>query len=78
LQSERDALVTAHGEAEARLTSSEQRLRLLLESEPECVKLHTCDGSVLEMNPAGLAMMDARSADQVIGRSIFSFIAEEH
>ncbi|WP_374340386.1 nitrogen regulation protein NR(II) [Methyloversatilis sp.] len=78
LQSERDALVTAHGEAEARLTSSEQRLRLLLESEPECVKLHTCDGSVLEMNPAGLAMMDARSAGQVIGRSIFSFIAEEH
>lgn len=78
LQSERDALASAHRQAEARLTSSEQRLRLLLESEPECVKMHTCDGKVLEMNPAGLAMVDAQSADQVIGRSIFSLVADEH
>lgn len=61
--------------AEERLAEKENRLRLIIESEPECVKLQALDGKLLEMNPAGLALVDADSVEQVIGSSVYRFIA---
>jgi two-component system cell cycle sensor histidine kinase/response regulator CckA len=46
------------------------RLRAILESEPESVKLLACDGTCIEINPAGLAMIEADSASQVIGHDV--------
>src|SRR4029077_15495782 len=46
--------VTERRRAEARLADSEARLRAIIHSEPECVKLMAADGTLLEMNPAGL------------------------
>ena len=43
---------------------SELKLRTVVESEPECVKLLARDGSLLQMNRAGLEMMEADSLEQ--------------
>ena len=41
--------------ANTRLSESEQRLRIIIETEPECVKVVSPQGNLLEMNAAGLA-----------------------
>lgn len=63
--------------AEEQLAESENRLRLIIESEPECVKLQTIDGKLLEMNPAGRALVDADRSEEVVGASVYRFIAPE-
>ena len=60
------------------LSAGESRLRAIFENEPECVKLLALDGTLLEMNPAGLRMIEADSLDQVRGRSIYPLVAAEH
>jgi PAS domain S-box-containing protein len=70
--------ITERKRAEQALTRSESRLRQIIETEPECVKVLGANGSLLEMNPAGLAMIEADSLEQVRGRSIYRYIAPEH
>ena len=65
-------------EAERLLRESEARLRTIIQTEPECVKLLAPDGSLLEMNPAGLRMIEADSLAQVQGRCIYPVVVEEH
>jgi len=62
--------------AEAQLSDSEAFRRMVIEAEPECVKLVSKDCTVLEMNPAGLAMVEADSRDQVIGLSVLGLVVE--
>lgn len=47
---------------------SEARLRSVVEHEPECVKVVDLGGRVLDMNPAGLRMIEAESREEVIGK----------
>jgi len=61
-----------------RLKESENRWRTIVETEPECVKILASDGTLLDMNPAGLAMIGATSAEAVIGQSVYSLIAPEY
>lgn len=61
-----------------KLAHSENLLRTIIESEPECVKLLAKDGTVIEMNPAGLAMIEADSLNQVQGNCIYPVVATEH
>jgi PAS domain S-box-containing protein len=68
----------ARRSAEERLTENQCRLRTIIESEPECVKLQARDGTILEMNPAGLAFSDADQPDQIVGKSVYPLIAPEH
>lgn len=63
-------------EAEMR-RAHEARLRAILDAEPECVKVVGSDGTLLEMNLAGLPMIGARSLDQVIGRCAFELVHED-
>ena len=60
------------------LTASEQRLKSIVETEPECVKVLDTHGNLVEMNPAGLAMVEAGSLDEVRGKPLLSLIAPEH
>ena len=60
-----------------RLTLSEGRLRTIIETEPECVKLLDKDGRLVEMNPAGLDMIAATSLDQVSGHPVLDLVAPE-
>jgi PAS domain S-box-containing protein len=61
-----------------KLAHSENLLRTIIESEPECVKLLAKDGTLLEMNPAGLAMIEADSLNQVQGNCIYPVVATEY
>ena len=45
-----------------RLSESEARYRAIVESTPECVKLVAPDGTLLQMNSAGLRIMEADAA----------------
>lgn len=56
------------------LAASEARLRAVIESEPECVKVISPDGRVLEMNPAGLRMVDAEDRAEVVGRPVIDLV----
>jgi PAS domain S-box-containing protein len=70
--------VTARKRAERDLADRENRLRTILYAEPECVKLVARDGTLIEMNPAGLAMLEADSLGAVVGLDILSVIAPSH
>lgn len=70
--------VTERKRAEEALARSENRLRTIIETEPECVKVLGMDASLLEMNPAGLAIIEADSLEQVRGKSVYEYIAPEH
>ena len=70
--------VTDRRRAEEAAVESERRLRAILDAEPECVKLIDADGRLLEMNPAGLAMIEAESAGEVVGREMCDLVHPEH
>jgi len=42
------------------------------------VKLVGPDGPVLAMNPAGLAMVEVASEEEVVGRSMYDLVCPEH
>ena len=65
-------------QTEARLRESEQRLRTVFESEPECVKVLGPGGELLEMNPAGLAMLEADSVAEAVAHGLLNFVVPEH
>jgi PAS domain S-box-containing protein len=65
-------------EAEEALRQSESHLRAIVEAEPECVAKVACNGDLLQMNPAGLAMIEAESFAEVNGKSVLPLIAPEH
>lgn len=60
------------------LRASEERLRTIFDSEPECVKLLDADGLLLEMNRAGLSMIEADSFDVVANQCVYLLVASSH
>jgi PAS domain-containing protein len=62
----------------ADLRAVQTRLRALIDTEPECVKLLDAQGRLLEMNAAGLRMVEADSADAVIGQCVWGLVVPEH
>lgn len=69
--------VTEHFEIERRLRASEARLRAIVDAEPECVKIVDDKGCLVEMNAAGLAMLEADSLDQVRGADAACLVVPE-
>ncbi|MBI5507082.1 MAG: PAS domain S-box protein [Deltaproteobacteria bacterium] len=59
------------------LCESEQRLRTVFETEPECVKLVARDGRLVEMNRTGIAMLEANSLAEVQERTLLGFVVPE-
>ena len=70
--------ITERKQAEQKLAESELRLKTIIETEPECVKLLAADGTLLQMNRAGLDMIDADSPEQVVGQKMQEMIAPEY
>jgi PAS domain S-box-containing protein len=70
--------VSERRRAEDALRESESRLRTIFETEPECVKLLDAHGRLLDMNPAGLAMIEADSIEVVRGHAVVDVIVPEH
>lgn len=70
--------ITSRISTEKKLADSELRLRTIIETEPECVKLLAEDGTLLEMNRAGLDMIGADKAEDVVGKPIEPLIMPEY
>jgi PAS domain S-box-containing protein len=66
--------ITERKKAEIELAESENRLRTIFNSEPECIKLVSADGELLKINPAGLAMIEAENEEQVLGKNINNLV----
>ncbi len=70
--------ITKRKQDEAKLVESENRLRTIINSEPECIKILDANGHLLQMNPAGLAMIEADSLEQIMGSSVQTIVSHEH
>ncbi|MDP9004522.1 MAG: PAS domain S-box protein, partial [Verrucomicrobiota bacterium] len=69
--------ITERKKSERELRASEARLRAIIDNEPECVKTVSADGHLLEMNAAGLRMIEAESQAQVRGLLVSELIHPE-
>jgi PAS domain S-box-containing protein len=58
-------------------TDSEQRLKAIFENEPECVKITSPKGKIIDMNPSGLRMVEAEDKAVVLGADVYQLIDEE-
>ena len=65
-------------QTELALRQSENRLRAIIDAEPECIQLIARDGTLLEINAEGLAMMEVESADILIGKPVDAVIVPEY
>lgn len=70
--------VTERKKAEKDLVRSKNQLRTILQTEPECVKQLNQKGEVIDMNPAGLAMIEADDLETVKGKSVLGIIGEPY
>ncbi len=61
-------LVLRSSRARRRSEALAEHLRKLVEAEPECVATIDADGRILELNAAGLALVEAEQLDAVRGR----------
>jgi len=56
---------------------AQEHFRAIVETTPECVKIVAANGTLLHMNSAGLRLVGAASAADVIGKSVYALIAPE-
>lgn len=59
------------------LLQQKKLIQKIIDSEPECVKTVSRDGALLDMNPAGLNIIEADSIDDVRYASVYDLIAPE-
>ncbi|MDJ0621180.1 MAG: PAS domain S-box protein [Calothrix sp. MO_192.B10] len=63
---------------ELALRQSENRLRAMIDAEPECIKLIAKDGTLLEINAFGVEIMEVESGDILVGKPIDTAILPEY
>jgi PAS domain S-box-containing protein len=70
--------ITEKKKLQDKIKENELLLRSIIQAEPECVKLIARNGELLEMNKAGLAMIEADDLQQVKGASVYEFVCEPY
>jgi diguanylate cyclase (GGDEF)-like protein/PAS domain S-box-containing protein len=61
------------------LKASEAKLQLILDTEPECVKVMDANGCLVQMNPAGLKMIEAEDdSSLVFGNKADALVVAEY
>ena len=70
--------MTENKKAESALVESENHLRMILQTEPQCIKLLNNNNELIDMNRSGLAMIEADTLDQVKMKSIINIINEPY
>ncbi len=63
---------------EEELRKTRNYLHSIIETEPACLKLLSPEGALLDMNRAGLAMIQADSLDQVRGNPVAGLLLPEY
>ncbi|HYB99975.1 MAG TPA: PAS domain S-box protein [Candidatus Limnocylindrales bacterium] len=71
------AIIVQRRRAENYMRRSEERLRAVVETTPACIKVVAPDGTLVDMNTAGLSMVDAERPEDVIGRCVYDLMTEE-
>jgi PAS domain S-box-containing protein len=66
--------ITLQRITELKLAESENRLHTIIQTEPECIKLLGPNCELLDMNPAGLAMMEAEDISELLGKSVLNLV----
>jgi PAS domain S-box-containing protein len=69
--------ITARKQEEEERLKRETLLSLMLQTGPGCIKRVASDGTLLQMNPAGLRMIEMDEED-AIGRCVFDVVTPEH
>ncbi|MBI5373590.1 MAG: PAS domain S-box protein [Sphingobacteriales bacterium] len=64
--------------AQRKIEESEIRLRTILDTDPECIKLIDKDGCFMDINKAGLQMLEAEQVGEILGLRVLPFIGEKH
>jgi len=67
-----------HTKTDAANTTIEARLRAVLDNNPEFVAVFSPKGDCIEINRAGLAMLEAESIEQIRARGACSFLLPEY
>ena len=67
------AMAVERKRAEAALRASEEQYRRLVDVAPDLIAVHS-DGKIVFMNPAGVRLLGARSAEELIGRPMLDFV----
>ena len=63
---------------EIKLKDSELHLRRIIERAPGCINIVDAEGRVVQINPAGLSMVEADSHEEIIGLAMLELVAPEH
>ncbi|MEP7153192.1 MAG: PAS domain S-box protein, partial [Nitrospira sp.] len=69
--------ITERERLERELAEREGLLRTIIETEPECVKVLNLDGTVQTMNAAGLAMIEAESSQDIVGKDLCQLVLSQ-
>ncbi|MDD5329748.1 MAG: EAL domain-containing protein [Sulfuricella sp.] len=64
--------------AERTLFEQKEFLNAILENEPECVKVISANGRLLQMNRAGLAMLEVETLDEAAERGMLNFVRRDY
>ena len=59
-----------------KVIESEYRLRTILDTDPECIKLMDEKGMLIDINKAGLQMVEAGTVEELAGESLLKVVAE--
>ncbi len=70
--------ITNRKKAELERAQREVLLNLIFETGPGCIKRVSADGILLQMNPAGLALIEAATEAEAIGLCVFDLVTPEH
>jgi diguanylate cyclase (GGDEF)-like protein/PAS domain S-box-containing protein len=70
--------ISERKKADTAIKASETRLRAILDNDSECVALISPKGVLMEINRAGLAMLEAATIDQVRSHGLANFVRSEH
>ena len=70
--------VSARKRHEGALRAQERRWHAMFDAQPECVTVVAPDGHIIDINPAGLALLEADSIESVRGRTLEELIDPEH
>lgn len=61
-----------------KIEDSEMRLRTILDTDPECIKLMDENACILDINRAGLQMIEADRIEVIIGKSLLTLVDTRH